>query len=325
MLSDPLSDMLTLLNARSLLSGGLRANGAWALRFPQPNAIKFNAVITGRCWLALDGAEQPLLLEAGDVILLNGKVPFILASDLTAPPLQAKAVFAEAVDRIALLGTVRQGGAPDFYSLGGHVALDPLSVDLLRDVLPPVVHIRSSAAEADVVRWLLDQLVREMTIAKPGGSLATAQIAQLMFVQVLRAHIDATSHLTVGWLRAIGDDRIAPAIRLMHGDPGRSWQLGELAKAVGMSRTTFALRFKTVAGVAPLAYLTSWRMRLAERALRAENMPVASLALSLGYASESAFSNAFKRATGIAPKRYRSSVRHREGAAEDSLVLAAAQ
>ncbi|MGO7259096.1 AraC family transcriptional regulator, partial [Rhizobium brockwellii] len=81
-------------------------------------------------------------------------------------------------------------------------------------------------------------------------------------------HIMSSAPLTVGWLRAFGDDRIAPALRLMHGDPSRSWQLGELATAAGMSRTSFALRFKTVAGVAPLTYLTGWRMRLAERELR---------------------------------------------------------
>jgi AraC-like DNA-binding protein len=75
-----------------------------------------------------------------------------------------------------------------------------------------------------------------------------------------------------------------------------------------MSRTTFALRFKLAAGVAPLAYLTAWRMRLAERALREEDTPVSAIARSLGYTSEIAFSNAFKRALGIAPKRYRSTL-----------------
>ncbi len=72
-----------------------------------------------------------------------------------------------------------------------------------------------------------------------------------------------------------------------------------------MSRTTFAQHFKNAAGGAPLAYLTNWRMRLAERALREENLPVATLARRLGYTSESAFSNAFKRVVGTAPKNYR--------------------
>lgn len=92
----------------------------------------------------------------------------------------------------------------------------------------------------------------------------------------------------------------------MHADPARSWHLDELAKACAMSRTTFAFHFRKIAGVAPLTYLTEWRMRLAERALREETTPVAVVARSLGYTSESAFSNAFKRVTGNSPKRYRS-------------------
>lgn len=115
-----------------------------------------------------------------------------------------------------------------------------------------------------------------------------------MFIQILRAHLETSGPAATGWLRAISDKQLHPALRLMHSEPGRPWQLEELAKAAAMSRTTFALHFKTVAGVAPLTYLTQWRMRLAERALREENIPVSVLAHSLGYTSESAFSNAFK-------------------------------
>jgi AraC-like DNA-binding protein len=85
--------------------------------------------------------------------------------------------------------------------------------------------------------------------------------------------------------------------------------LGELAKAAAMSRTSFAFHFRSIAGVTPLAYLMEWRMRLAERALREGNVAVAVLARSLGYTSESAFSTAFKRVTGAAPKRYRIAAR----------------
>ena len=92
----------------------------------------------------------------------------------------------------------------------------------------------------------------------------------------------------------------------MHGEPGRAWRLGDLAKHVGMSRTSFALRFKANAGVAPLTYLQNLRMRIAEQGLRDGKMSVAELAESLGYESDSAFSNAFKRRTGMAPKHYQS-------------------
>lgn len=94
----------------------------------------------------------------------------------------------------------------------------------------------------------------------------------------------------------------------MHGNPAHPWGLEDLAKAAAMSRTNFALRFKELVGIAPLTYLAQWRMRLAVRALVEKDDPLSELALSLGYTSESAFSNAFKRIVGIAPKRYRSKV-----------------
>ncbi len=144
---------------------------------------------------------------------------------------------------------------------------------------------------------------------QPGAQLASAQLAQLLFIQILRAHLKAAAPMPAGWLRALGDPRIAPALRLMHCDPGRGWHLDELAKACAMSRTTFAFHFKRATGVAPLTYLTEWRMCLAERALREEASPVAVLGQSLGYTSESAFSNAFKRVIGHSPRAYRNAVR----------------
>lgn len=111
--------------------------------------------------------------------------------------------------------------------------------------------------------------------------------------------------MPAGWLRALGDRRIAPAMRLMHGEPGRAWHLDDLARACAMSRTTFALQFRSVVGTAPLAYLGRWRMHLAERVLREETTPVAVVGQSLGYTSESAFSNAFKRVIGRSPRAHR--------------------
>jgi len=310
MTSDPLSDMLTHLNARSVMSGGLVAGGDWAIRFPQPNRIKITSVARGACWLLREG-HVPLRLDAGDVLLLNGTFSFVLATDPSLEPVDAKPIFRGRTGPIAY-----HGEGDDFFYIGGHVALDHNGMDLLLDVLPPIIHVRAGLAEAGTVRWLLDELIHEMASERPGGQLAASQLAHLMFVQLLRAHIAASEPMAAGWLRAIGDERIAPALRLMHADPARDWQLGELARAVGMSRTSFALRFKSIAGIAPLAYLAGWRMRLAERALRDGNMPISSLALSLGYTSESAFSNAFKRVTGVSPKRYRTVARAAGPAAE---------
>ena len=85
--------------------------------------------------------------------------------------------------------------------------------------------------------------------------------------------------------------------------------MAELASAAGMSRTNFAERFRKVAGAPPLAYLSRWRMVLAQRALRDPDVRVGDLAAELGYGSESAFSNAFKREIGESPLHYRRRLR----------------
>jgi AraC-like DNA-binding protein len=195
------------------------------------------------------------------------------------------------------------------FVLGGHVDLDASSGGLLAEVLPPLIHVRAASPQASVVRWLLSELVRERQSKQPGAAVASNQLAQLMFVQLMRVHLASSEMREPGLLRAISDRRIAPALWRMHDDPGRAWQLGELAQSCAMSRTTFALHFKEIAGVPPFTYLTWWRMRLAERELREGKRTVSELSRTLGYSSESAFSNAFKRVNGVAPKRYRSAAR----------------
>jgi AraC-like DNA-binding protein len=252
-------------------------------------------------------------IEAGDVLLLSAQRSYVLAGDLAATPIDALTVFTGKVK------TARLGEREDCIQIGGHILLDPTSGRILADVLPPLIHVRADSSRATVLQWLLEQLIREQAAELPGGSLATKQLAQLMFLQILRIHLAASGPLAAGWLRAVTDPRLAPALRLMHGHPEQSWELEDLAKAAGMSRTTFAVHFKAIAGVAPLAYLTQWRMRLAQRALREGDIPVSVLAGKFGYGSESAFSNAFKRVIGQAPKHYRNVARmdgHANGAAQ---------
>jgi len=298
---DPLADVLTLASARCVRIGTLKAGGTWALKFPPPEKIKLIAVVKGGCWLAVDGERTPLRLQTGDVFMVPAARSYVLASDLKASQLDGLALFTKATDSV-----VTVGNGDDFFAIGGHVALDPDRGGVLADVLPPVIHLDASSSEASTIRWLLDQLVKEVTANRPGVVLASKQLAQLLFVQIIRFHLASANTVTAGWLRALSDERIAPVLRLMHGEPGRAWRLGELAKQVGMSRTSFALRFKESAGLAPLTYLQNLRMRLAEQWLREGTMTVSELAESLGYESDSAFSNAFKRRTGMAPKHYRS-------------------
>ncbi|WP_288393238.1 AraC family transcriptional regulator [uncultured Herbaspirillum sp.] len=297
---DPFSDILKFTRAESIATGGFTAGGAWAIRFPAPEKIKFFAVVKGSCWVEIDGEPELVRFDTGDVGLLAAPRAFTLSS----------AADVQAVDAMALFygsntGTAVIGNGQDFEHIGGHVLLDPVSGKLLRDVLPPWIHVPATTPQAASFRWLLGQLMEERATCLPGRQLASAQLAQLLFIHVLRAHLNNAGPVPTGWLRALAEPRLTPALRLMHGDPSRAWHLEELAQACAMSRTTFTSRFKIAAGVAPLTYLTEWRMHLAQRALREGNSSVAAVALSLGYTSESAFSNAFKRITGTSPRTYR--------------------
>lgn len=243
------------------------------------------------------------LLEAGDVAILNNRSWLRVEGGTgEGPPLE---VTPDAdFESTRLIGT-----APDTdVVVGGHVDLNQAGRALLAQALPPVAHVHGSAPTAVHVRGTIHRLFDEVTRNRVGSAFAIRQHGQLLLLEVLRAYIDQ-AELPPGWLRLLADERMRPALDLMHSAPGKSWGLRELAHAAAMSRTSFAERFRTVAGVPPLTYLARWRMMLAERALRDGDVRVGSLATELGYASESSFSAAFKRELGESPLRYRHRVR----------------
>jgi AraC-like DNA-binding protein len=281
----------------------MTASGDWVRRFARPDAIKVLALAHGACWLEMEDVGQPVRLKTGDVIIVNGRHALMLMSD---PALRHRA---ENTPVPVESDITRLDAKAEVQLLGGHVAVDVDQQNLLLDVLPPLIQIDGASEEAGILRWLLGQLARELATDRPGASTAAAQLAQLIFVEALRAYLRQPGPGTPGWLRGLGDARIAPALALLHREPHRPWTLAELAKAVGMSRTSFAERFKALVGVAPLTYLAGWRMQLAARTLRRSELPIAVLARQYGYRSESAFSNAFKRVTGVAPRTYRAANR----------------
>ncbi len=299
---DPLTQILRLAEARSVVSGELKASGSWALKVPAPEQIKFMAVVKGGCWLHREGKKKPTRIEAGDVIFHSEPRSFVLYNDPDVDPVDAQTLYENLETPVVVLG---KGDA--FHLIGGHVNVDPAFAEHLSDLFPKWLHLQGIKPEAKTLRWLLEQLVFENTSSLPGADSAAAQLAQLMFIQVLRSHLGSAKPSAPGLFRILGDPKLAPAVRLIHNRPEEPWQLEELAKAAGMSRTTFAVYFKSVAGISPLAYLSEWRMQVARKMLRQENVTIAILAESLGYASESAFSSAFKRVTGLAPKHYRTS------------------
>lgn len=230
------------------------------------------------------------------VFLLSAEAAFTVASDPALPPADALVVFDEGRSTFAHLG---EGG--DLLYLGSQFASK--GSRLLIDSLPPVIHLSAGETGTGRLQWLIEELVRETTSTVPGTVAARSGLANLMFLQLLRGYLSQERGVNVGWLRAACDPKLAPALSLMHRDPARNWHLPELAKAAAMSRTSFATYFKAIAGVGPLSYLTEWRMWLAERKLREGGQSVSMIAHSVGYASEAAFSTAYKRVMGRSPRR----------------------
>lgn len=186
--------------------------------------------------------------------------------------------------------------------VGGAFAFEPGQARLLFGALPPFLLVPEHDPAAAALSGTLALLDREIGGDRMGAALVTRRLAEILLVQALRAC--TATRGGPGWIGALADRRIGAAIRLMHGDVARSWSVAELAGAVGMSRSSFALRFSRLVGTPPLDYLLRWRMELARDALRRPDVSVASVAWRLGYTSESAFGHAFKRAFGRAPKRY---------------------
>jgi AraC-like DNA-binding protein len=297
---DPLSDVLSLLKPRSYMSAGFDARGDWSIRFPDhQGSIKCGAVVSGACWLVVEGVPDAVLLNTGDCFLLPSGRPFRLASDLAAPPVDALKIFPVARNG----GIVTHNGGGDFFLVSSRFALAGDHAGILLAMLPPIVHIREESGRA-ALRWSVERMMQELREPQAGSSLVIQHLAHMVLVQALRLHLAEGASGGVGWLFALADRQMGAAINAMHEDPAQRWTLQQLAQCAGMSRSTFALKFKATVGVSPMEYLTRWRMLLAGDRLANTGDPIGVIALSLGYESESAFSTAFKRVMGRSPRQY---------------------
>lgn len=302
---DPVADAIGLLRPRTVIGPSLRAAGEWALRFGTFPHVRIGGLVTGSCWLILEG-QDPVRLEEGDTFLLGNPPAYRLASSPDADPRAVEDVWAAGVDD----DVVRLGPETheDLYLCVGHIAFDEDNASLLIDLLPPLVIVHASDPRGARLAQLIDILANEVGVGAAGGPLVENHLAQVLLVHMLRVHAGQTERPT-GWLSALNEDGIGAALRAVHADVAYPWTLKELADISHMSRSTFAHSFKNHVGVSPLAYVTQWRMSLARDALARDTMPISDLAWSTGYLSESAFSTAFRRVVGSSPAQFRSTAR----------------
>jgi AraC-like DNA-binding protein len=298
---DPLSDVLSLLKPRSYSAGGFQVDGATAIQWPKHPGIKCYAVVSGQCWLTVEGVADSVLLPAGDCFLLPRGLPFCLTTDLSLKPVDFRTFLEARMTDAAASQRERECDGP--HLVGGHFVLTGSHADILLKSLPPIVHIRKESDKA-AMRWSLERMKEELRDTQPGGALIAQQLAYMMLVQALRLHVADGAQGGVGWLFALADKQMSAAITCMHDDPGYPWTLHRLAERVGMSRSIFALRFKETVGTTPMEYLTRWRMLLAGDRLKNSDDSLTEIATSLGYESESAFGKAFRRIMGCSPRQH---------------------
>ncbi|HWQ09335.1 MAG TPA: AraC family transcriptional regulator, partial [Holophaga sp.] len=168
--------------------------------------------------------------------------------------------------------------------------------------LPEVLLVQKRVrAEFDWLRPTLEAMAHEVAHPRPGTMAVMTRLADILIVQAIRAWIASCRSADHGWLAALRDPQVGHSLALMHRQPGRAWDIEELAREVGMSRAVFAERFAALVGQPPKQYLTRWRMRLAGQWLQEEKVNLAQVAERLGYGSEAAFSRAFKRHHGASP------------------------
>ena len=296
---DPLSDVLSLLKPRGFQSGGIDAGGDWCFQFPKGNGFFCLALVSGSCWLSVDGLDDPVLLQAGEFAVLPHGPSFRAASDLAVTPVDLLSVIAEKLNGKIL--TWQGGGA--CLGLSAIFTFTGEHADILSEVLPTLIHIRKPEDRV-ALQWYLERMMAVISRPQPGWVLQGEYLAQMMLIEVLRIHMTDNMTGGVGWLFALANKQLGAAIAAMHERPGRRWTVQELAERAGMSRSAFALRFKEQVGTSVMEYLIRWRMVLAADRLVNSSDAVSSIALSLGYESESAFGFAFKREMGCSPRQY---------------------
>ena len=293
-MSDPLTQVVGLLQPNASFSKLVIAAGAWAVRRSDEGRPFYCVVIDGTCRLSVAG-QEPITLIAGDFVLVPAAYEFAVSSLDPSPG----GIEPESVQTNP--GVFRLGSAdepPNVRMLVGHCAFGADDAHLLVSLLPRLVHVRGQRR----LTTLVELVNEEWQSDRPGRDIVVARLLEVLLIEALRSTTGPAA--PPGLLRGLADDRLALALRQMHDRPRQAWTVVELARAAALSRSTFFERFRREVGAAPMQYLLGWRMALAKDLLRRERAGVAQVAEQVGYSSASTFSTAFARHVGMPPILY---------------------
>ena len=272
------------------------------LRPGRERLLYFHIIATGRCWVAIEGGDKHWA-DRGDVVVLPyghqhrmggvGEAPCVSVLDLMSPPPWTE------------LPVIRHGrGGERTDVICGYLDVtDPL-FDPSLAALPPVFVVKPTGSAA---AWVESRLRYTLEAAEAGdaGTQILTQLPGLILAEVLRLHIAGAPSADHGWLAALRDPVLAPALAELHRAPERKWTVADLAAAANVSRSSLDQRFREVLGRSPIRYLTDWRLHVARDLLATTDLGVHAIARRVGYDAEEAFSRAFKRAHGQAPAHWR--------------------
>ena len=309
---DPLSDLLRVVRLDSAFFFAVEATEPWSVEAvaarelsPRilPHAehlISYHILTEGRCFGGLVGHEQ-VELAPGDVIVFCHGDPHVMSSGRgvrIGPDVNSAAP--DRYPHTVMLGSVGPRGAT---FVCGYLGCDRRPFNPLLSALPHQIHVRGMSSA-----WLgsfARQVTEESRLNRAGADTVLTRMAELMFIEVLRRHLDELPPGQTGWLAGLRDEVVGRVLTLLHGRPRHPWTLAELAHEAASSRSSLAKRFTDLVGQPPMQYLTQWRMQVAANLLVQTAAKVATIGADVGYDSEAAFSRAFKKATGLAPGAWR--------------------
>jgi AraC-like DNA-binding protein len=314
---DPITDIFRTMHVTAFGLHRLEATAPWGVK--QENQIEekvmssgkksspadlahFAMLSRGNCWLSVEGIPEPIPLTGGDCFLLARGTSIVLRdSPRTRPKWTFREIGAKANGNVALCGG---GGAPTTIVCGS-LSFDHASVKSITQLLPSFILMKADQARTLALHTTVQALASEMAEQAPGSEVVATRLAEILFIQVLRAHIaSGVEWRNKGWLRAIFDPQMGTALSAIHDSVNTPWTVESLAEAAGMSRSAFAVRFKELLGQTPLEYVTEWRMQKAMPLLEQRDKKLIDVARSVGYESDAAFSKAFKRVVGTNPGEY---------------------
>ncbi len=329
---DVLSDVLLAVRLTGAVFFDIEARSPFAAESPPVQAIServmagvghvitFHTVMEGSCWAEPIGlTNPPFHVRAGEIIVYPLGDPNVLSSSPGMRGTPEPALYYKPADRLLPfpLKMNLDAGADKCRFVCGFFGCDSRPFNPLLSALPRIVHAPLSAPSRGLLESLISVAVQDNGYKGAGREAMLAKVAELMFVEAIRNHIDSLPKDARGWFAGLRDPQIGAALRLIHGRPSEPWTLDSLAREIGLSRSSFAQRFTAYMDMPAMQYLGRWRLQIAARLLEVQNISIAQAATEVGYQSEAAFNRAFKRYAGLAPGAWR---RERMGQASDPPV-----